>query len=145
MKILLINGPNLNLLGKREKKIYGEKSLEEINKELIKKAEKMGIQLETFQSNHEGEIIDKIQDCKDINGIIINPGALAHYSYSLRDAIEAVPVPVIEVHISNIFSRENFRACSVIAPVCKGFLSGFGWKVYLFAFDIMHKILKDVY
>lgn len=143
MKILVINGPNLNLLGKRDKKIYGEKSLEEINNELRKKAEKMGIELETFQSNHEGEIIDRIQDYQGVDGIIINPGALAHYSYSLRDAIESIPVPVIEVHISNIFSREDFRSKSVIAPVCKGFLSGLGWEVYLFALDIIYDLLKD--
>lgn len=143
MKILLVNGPNLNLLGKRDREIYGEKSMEEIEKELRKRAEKMGIELETFQSNHEGEIIDRIQDWKGIDGIIINPGALAHYSYSLRDAIEAIPVPVIEVHISNIFSREDFRSISVTAPVCNGFLSGFGWKVYTFALDIIYKILKD--
>lgn len=143
MKILVINGPNLNLLGKRDKKIYGEKSLEEINNELRKKAEKMGIELETFHSNHEGEIIDRIQDYQGVDGIIINPGALAHYSYSLRDAIESIPVPVIEVHISNIFSREDFRSKLVIAPVCKGFLSGLGWKIYLFALDIIYDLLKD--
>ncbi len=142
MKILVINGPNLNLLGKRDIKIYGEKSLEEINQELMEKADKMGIELKVFQSNHEGKIIDRIQDYNGIDGIIINPGALAHYSYSLRDAIETVPVPVIEVHISNIFSREGFRCVSVIAPVCKGFLSGFGWKVYTFALDIIYQILK---
>lgn len=141
MKILLINGPNLNLLGKRDINIYGDKSLEEINRELMEKAKKMGIELEIFQSNHEGEIIDRIHNYSGLDGIIINPGALAHYSYSLRDAIEAVPIPVIEVHISNIFSREGFRARSVIAPVCTGFLSGFGWKVYTFALEIISKIV----
>ncbi len=141
MKILIINGPNLNLLGKRDDKIYGDKSLEEINRELMEKADKMGIEIEVFQSNHEGAIIDKIHNFSVIDGIIINPGALAHYSYSLRDAIEAIPLPVIEVHISNIFSREDFRARSVTAPVCKGFLSGFGWRVYIFALDIIYKIL----
>lgn len=143
MKILLINGPNLNLLGKRDIDIYGEKSLDEINRELMKKARRMGIKLETFQSNHEGEIIDRIHNSSGFDGIIINPGALAHYSYSLRDAIESIPIPVIEVHISNVFSREDFRSNSVTASVCKGFLSGFGWKVYSFALDIISEIARE--
>ncbi len=143
MKILLINGPNLNLIGKRNSKIYGKKSIEQINKALKTKAERMGIELEIFQSNHEGAIIDRIHETNDIDGIIINPGALAHYSYSLRDAIEAIKIPVIEIHISNIFSREDFRSRSLTAPVCKGFLAGFGWRVYTFALDIIFQILKD--
>jgi 3-dehydroquinate dehydratase-2 len=143
MKILVINGPNLNLLGKRNVKVYGEKSLEEIGEELIKEANRVGIELEMFQSNHEGEIIDRIHNFSGVDGIIINPGALCHYSYSLRDAIEAVPIPVIEVHISNIFSREEFRSRSVTAGVCRGFISGFGWKVYLFALHIIYNILKN--
>lgn len=143
MRILLINGPNLNLIGKRNPKVYGEKSIEQINKILRNKGEEMGIELEIFQSNHEGEIIDRIQKIHGIDGIIINPGALAHYSYSLRDAIESVQVPVIEVHISNIFAREDFRSRSLTAPVCRGFIAGFGWRVYIFALEIIYNILKE--
>ncbi len=143
MKILLINGPNLNLIGRRNQKVYGEKSIEEINKILKNKGEEMVIELEIFQSNHEGEIIDRIQEIHGVDGIIINPGALAHYSYSLRDAIESIPIPVIEVHISNIFSREDFRSRSITAPVCRGFIAGFGWRVYIFALDIIFHILKE--
>ncbi|MBC7362166.1 MAG: type II 3-dehydroquinate dehydratase [Candidatus Aminicenantes bacterium] len=140
MKILVINGPNLNFLGKRNVSIYGQKTLEEINSELRERAEEMGVEVEFFQSNHEGEIIDRLQKVDEFDGVIINPGALAHYSYSLRDAIEPLKIPVIEVHLSNIFSREDFRSHSVTAPVCQGVLSGFGWKVYLFALEIMVKL-----
>lgn len=139
----MINGPNLNLIGKRNPKVYGEKSIDQINKILKNKGEKMGIELEIFQSNHEGEIIDRIQEIHGIDGVIINPGALAHYSYSLRDAIESIQIPVIEVHMSNIFSREDFRSRSLTAPVCRGFMAGFGWNVYIFALDIIFHILKD--
>lgn len=140
MKILVINGPNLNFLGKRNVSIYGQKTLEEINSELKKRAEEMGVEVEFFQSNHEGEIIDRLQKVDEFDGVIINPGALAHYSYSLRDAIEPLLIPVIEVHLSNIFSREDFRNRSVTAPVCQGVLSGFGWQVYRFALDIIVKL-----
>lgn len=142
MRICVIHGPNLNLLGRRKKGIYGETSLDDINKEMKKHAQKRGIEIEIFQSNSEGEIIDKIHSLSEYHGIIMNPGALSHYSYSLRDAIEAVDIRVVEVHISNIFSREEFRTCSVTAPVCHGFLCGFGWKVYLYALDIFHQILS---
>jgi len=143
LKILIINGPNLNFLGKRNVHIYGHKTLEEINSQLKKQAEEMGIEIEFFQSNHEGEIIDRLQNGDGFDGVIINPGALAHYSYSLRDAIEPLPIPVIEVHISNIFAREDFRNRSVTAPVCRGILSGFGWQVYLFALDIMFQLINS--
>jgi len=143
LKILVINGPNLNFLGKRNIDIYGNKTLEEINSQLKKRAEEMEIEVEFFQSNYEGEIIDRLQKTDEFDGVIINPGALAHYSYSLRDAIEPLPVPVIEVHLSNIFAREDFRCCSVTAPVCQGFLSGLGWQVYLFALDIMFKLISS--
>ncbi|NLO90200.1 MAG: type II 3-dehydroquinate dehydratase [Clostridia bacterium] len=137
MKILVINGPNLNLLGKREPHIYGTKTLDDINKELKEFGEGKGIRLEFFQSNHEGEIIDKIQqaDC-NYSGIIINPGAYTHYSYAIRDAVASIGVPVVEVHLSNIFSREDFRHHSVISPVVKGQICGFGalgYKLAVFA------------
>jgi len=107
LNILFICGPNLNLLGEREKEIYGEKSFEEINIILEKEAQKMGVNLEIFQSNHEGNIIDKIQESRgSVDGIIINPGAYTHYSLAIRDALKVVKAPIIEVHLSNIYSRE---------------------------------------
>lgn len=125
MKILVIHGPNLNLLGVRDPEIYGSRTLDDVNsfiKEYFKK-----IELEFFQSNHEGVIVDKIQQAiKGFNGIVINAGAFTHYSYAIRDAIEAVPLPVIEVHISNIAARDEFRHKSVIAPVVMGSIVGLG-------------------
>jgi len=143
LKILIINGPNLNFLGRRNIHIYGHMTLKEINSQLKKQAKEMGIEIEFFQSNHEGKIIDRLQKIDEFDGVIINPGALAHYSYSLRDALEPLPIPVIEVHISNIFAREDFRCRSVTAPVCQGFLSGFGWQAYLFALDIISKLISS--
>ena len=134
MNILFICGPNLNLLGEREKEIYGEKSFEEINIILEKEAQKMGVNLEIFQSNHEGNIIDKIQESRrSIDGIIINPGAYSHYSLAIRDALKVVKAPLIEVHLSNIYSREEFRHHSVIAPVCWGQIAGLGYQGYILA------------
>ncbi|MGQ9618226.1 MAG: type II 3-dehydroquinate dehydratase [Candidatus Aminicenantia bacterium] len=143
MRILIINGPNLNLLGKRDIDIYGEKTMEEIYLLLKERAKEINVEIELFQSNHEGKIIDMIHNSEGFDGIIINPGALSHYSYSLRDALDVLKIPVVEVHISNIFSREDFRTRSVTAPVCNGFLSGFGWKGYLFALDIICHILRE--
>ncbi|MGQ9579109.1 MAG: type II 3-dehydroquinate dehydratase [Candidatus Aminicenantales bacterium] len=140
MKIIVINGPNLNLLSRRNPDIYGSKSLEEINNELKKQAEERAIEIEFFQSNHEGEIINNLQREAKFDGVIINPGAMAHYSYSLRDALDSLTKPVIEVHLSNIFVREDFRQQSVTAAVCSGFLAGFGWQVYSFALDIIIKL-----
>lgn len=140
MKILVINGSILNLLSRRNPDIYGTKSLEEINLELEKRAEEIGVEIEFFQSNHEGKIIDKLQKEAKFDGVIINPGALAHYSYSSRDALESMSKPVVEVHISNIFAREAFRQRSVTAAVCSGLLAGFGWQVYIFASDIIVKL-----
>ncbi|HOQ67351.1 MAG TPA: type II 3-dehydroquinate dehydratase [Candidatus Atribacteria bacterium] len=134
MNILLICGPNLNLVGEREKEIYGEKSFEEMNIILEKEAQKMGINLEIFQSNHEGVIIDKIQESrKRVDGIIINAGAYTHYSLAIRDALKVVEAPIIEVHLSNIYSREEFRHHSVIAPVCWGQIAGLGYWGYILA------------
>lgn len=133
-KVLIINGPNLNLLGKRETEIYDIKSFDEIYDELKEFAEKNDIDLSYFQSNQEGEIIDKIHESIDkIDYIVINAGALTHYSYSLLDAIKASNIPTIEVHISNIFAREHWRKESVISPAVKGIISGFGTGVYMLA------------
>ena len=133
--IIIINGPNLNLTGKREKNIYGEKSFESYyNEDLVVYSKKMDLNLEYFQSNHEGAVIDKIHDCiekKDF--IIINPGALTHYSYSIHDALIAVRIPSIEVHMSNIFSREGWRSNSVVSAAVTGIISGFGLKSYQLA------------
>lgn len=133
-RILIINGPNLNLLGVREKSVYGNETLESIGVSLIEEAKSLNIQIELLQSNHEGDIIDKIHDSRGkIDALIINPGAFTHYSIAIRDAIKAVEIPAIEVHISNIYAREEFRSKSVIAPVCTGQISGLGANSYSLA------------
>lgn len=134
MKILLINGPNLNLLGVRDRTLYGDKTLKQIEKLVKKSADEMGVEVVAFQSNSEGELVDFVQsNAKQASGIIINPGALTHYGLSLRDALADSGLPVIEVHLSNIYAREQFRHHSVIAPVAKGQISGLGWKGYIMA------------
>ncbi|QTD41715.1 type II 3-dehydroquinate dehydratase [Sporosarcina sp. Te-1] len=132
MKVLVLNGPNLNRLGKREPGIYGAETLEDVERKLRDAAADSLVELQFFQSNSEGALIDRIHDADDagVDGIIFNPGAFTHYSIALRDAVASVNVPVIEVHISNIHSREAFRQTSVIAPVCIGQLSGFGTDGY---------------
>ncbi len=139
-KVLIINGPNLNLLGKWDTKIYGHLCLADICEAIEKCAENLNLSVEFFQSNSEGAIIDCIQFCR-ASGIIINAGAYAHYSYAIRDALAAVRKPVIEVHMSNIFARESHRHTSVISPVCKGQISGFGLNSYLLALQAMANIL----
>ncbi len=132
-KILVINGPNLNLLGEREPEIYGKLSLTEINDKLKEFAQQKGADLEFYQSNFEGEIVEKIQKARGkFDGIIINPAALSHTSFSILDALKAVDAPRIEVHLSNIFSREEFRKNTVTASGCSGIISGFGWRSYLY-------------
>jgi len=146
MKILIINGPNLNMLGQRDKKIYGLKTLKNIETALQTEAKKLRAELAFFQSNHEGEIIDYIQkNAPEANGIIINAGALTHYSYALRDALADANLPSIEMHLSNIFAREDFRHISVIAPVVMGQISGFGWKGYIAALRLLADDLKGAH
>ena len=132
MRILVIHGPNLNLLGEREPEVYGSMTLEDLNLEITQFAWQKGIQVECFQSNHEGSIIDFIhENRKSTDGIIINPGALTHYSYALHDAIKGVNIPAVEVHLSDIHSREEFRKVSVTAPACITQISGKGKMSYL--------------
>ena len=143
MKILVVNGPNLNMLGKRNKAIYGDKTLSQIGAMLNKQSESLGINIVSFQSNTEGKLIDFIQThSSQAEGIIINPGALTHYGFSLRDALADTGLPVIEVHLSNIYAREDWRAKSVIAPIAKGQISGLGWRGYTAALRTLVSELK---
>ncbi len=140
-KILVIHGPNLNLLGEREPGVYGNTTIETLNSNIIDRAKEQGMQCEIFQSNHEGAIIDKLHAArKEFDGVIINAGAYTHYSYAIRDAIAAIKIPCIEVHISNVFARDEFRSKSVIAPVCKGSICGFGSGSYYLAVQAMSEL-----
>ena len=143
MKILVINGPNLNMLGKRNKSIYGNKTLPGIINMLKKEGDSLGVDIVTFQSNSEGSLIEFIhKNFAKADGIIINPGALTHYGLSLRDALSDTGLPVIEVHLSNIYAREEWRAKSVIAPIAKGQITGLGWRGYVSALRILVGELK---
>ena len=144
MDILLINGPNLNLLGIREPEIYGNKTLGQIEKELMQIAKHNSFRLECFQSNHEGKIVDKIQaSIGFVNGILINAGALTHTSVALRDALVGSNIPFIELHISNIFKREDFRKDSYLTDKALGIISGFGINSYFLALDAIITHLRD--
>ncbi len=139
MKILLLHGPNLNLLGEREPEIYGSMTLRELNRKITAFAKtKRSLSLRIHQSNHEGELIDLLhKNRKWADAVVFNPGAYTHYSYALRDAIAAIQVPTVEVHLSDIRKREGFRRISVIAPVCLGQVSGMGWKSYTRAIELL--------
>jgi 3-dehydroquinate dehydratase-2 len=139
-KLLVIHGPNLNMLGKRDSSLYGTKTLREINNSIEERAQALGVEAVCFQSNSEGVLIDFIQEnTPGARGIIINPGALTHYGLSLRDALEDAALPVVEVHLSNICAREEWRAESVIAPIAMGQVSGLGWWGYIAALEFIHK------
>ena len=145
MKVMVIQGPNLNMLGIREQQIYGPMKLEEIHAQMKAFADANGMDIEFFQSNFEGEIVDKIQECLgDADGIIINAAALTHTSIAIRDAIAAVQLPTIEVHLSNIYRREEFRQKSMIAPVCAGVITGFGPFSYHLAMVAMKQIFNEI-
>lgn len=140
--ILILLGPNLNLTGVREKSIYGEETAESIKEQIIALGEELGLSCEVFQSNWEGALIDKIHEGKDIyDGVVINAGALAHYSYSLRDAISFSRMPFVEAHMTNISSREDFRKHSVISEVCAGYISGFGKNSYFLALRAIKELV----
>lgn len=143
MNALVLHGPNLNLLGTRENKIYGTATLDDINEQIRRWGEAEGVFIEALQTNHEGVLIDRLHKAPGhVDFIVINPGAFTHYSYALRDAIAAIDVPVIEVHISNIFAREEFRSHSVTAPVCRAVISGMGSYGYILGLEAGRKLVS---
>ena len=144
MKILVINGPNINLTGMREKGIYGNETYSDICQFIVNFASSKGVKIEITQSNHEGAIIDSIHSAMgNFDGIVLNAGAYTHYSYAIRDAISAVNLPCVEVHFSNIHGRDEFRTKSVIAPVCKGQIAGFGKFSYCLAIQALLDIKEE--
>ncbi len=143
-QVLIIHGPNLNMLGKREPGIYGKATISEINRKLEEIGERLGIDVESFQSNHEGAIVEKIQEAYEIkHGLIINPAAYTHTSIAIRDALLLLDVPVIEIHLSNIYKRESFRHKSMIAGVATGQISGFGVQGYAMALEAVAKMIQS--
>ena len=131
MKILLLHGPNLNLLGTREPEVYGSMTLNDINEKIIALGKEWGAEIICLHSNHEGALIDALHDARTwASGVVFNPGGYTHTSVALRDAISAIVIPVIEVHLSNVYAREEFRHTSLVSAVCKGKVSGFGWRSY---------------
>ena len=144
MRILLVNGPNLNSLGHRDARHYGHVTLEDIQTAVVEKAAELGAEVVCYQANGEGEIIDFLQrEARGANGIIINPGALTHYGYSLRDALEDSQLPFVEVHLSNIHAREEFRNWSIIASIAHGQINGMGWRGYLLALEYLVSELTE--
>ena len=144
MKVLLINGPNLNTLGRREPHIYGHDTLADVVSRVEKRGGELGAEVVAFQSNHEGAIIDFIQEQQDAaDGLVINPGSLAHTSVGLRDCIAGSGLTTVEVHISNVYGREEFRHTSYLSAVCKGMITGLGWRGYLYALDAVVAAVKE--
>ena len=144
MKILILHGPNLNLLGTREPEVYGSMTLGDINAALLELGNELGAELKCFQSNHEGALIDELQEARTwANGVVFNPGGYTHTSVALRDAITAIGIPVIEVHMSNVYAREEFRHKSLISAVCKGKIIGLGWRSYTLGLRALIELLSD--
>ncbi len=140
--ILLLHGPNLNLLGTREPEVYGRLTLEDINTRIQAAGQEVGLEVRCLQSNHEGALIDALHDARNwASGVLFNPGGYTHTSVALRDAIAAIGIPVVEVHLSNVYAREEFRHTSLISPVCKGKISGFGWHSYWLGLMALKEIL----
>lgn len=144
MKILILHGPNLNLLGTRQPEIYGSLTLENINEKIISLGKELNVEIKCTQSNHEGALIDALHDAKTwASGVVFNPAGYTHTSVALRDAISAVEIPVIEVHLSNVYAREEFRHTSLISAVCKGKVTGFGWHSYALGLRGLIDIIKS--
>jgi 3-dehydroquinate dehydratase-2 len=144
MKILVLHGPNLNLLGTREPEVYGSMTLYDINNKLIELGQELGAEIKCVQSNHEGALIDALHDARTwANGVVFNPGGYTHTSIALRDAISAIQIPVVEVHLSNVYAREEFRHTSMISAVCKGKVTGFGWRSYTLGLRALVDLLSD--
>ena len=144
MKILILHGPNLNLLGTRESEVYGSMTLDDINQKMIALGKELGVEVTCSQSNHEGALIDALHDARTwASGVVFNPGGYTHTSVALRDAISAIVIPVIEVHLSNVYAREEFRHVSFVSAVCKGKVTGFGWRSYELGLRGLVDIIKS--
>ena len=144
MKILILHGPNLNLLGTREPEIYGSQTLKDIDEQLGELGKELGAEVKCFQSNHEGALVDALHDARSwADGVVFNPGAYTHTSIALRDAIAGIGIPVIEVHLSNVYAREEFRHVSMISAVCKGKILGLGWRSYTLGLRALVELLEE--
>jgi len=142
--ILVLHGPNLNLLGEREPEVYGRLTLEELDRRLLEAGKELGLEVRSYQSNNEGALIDALHEARLwASGVVFNPGGYTHTSVALRDAVTAIGIPVVEVHLSNVYGREEFRHQSLISPVCVGKISGFGWRSYLLGLQALAGIIQD--